>query len=327
MSRSRFFLILLTLVVALPAPSALAGTRTNPFRGARFFIDNDSAAARQVRAWRLTRPLDALAVSKISSTPSAEWLGGWVNPVESHLRWTISTRLRPQGANGFFVLYNLPYRDCGGYSSGGMRSAAQYKRWVEQIRSGIGSYPSVIIVEPDGLPIVRCLSAARQRERFALESYAVRRLGSLPHTSVYLDAGGVSWPQPQVMMKRLKAAGVRYARGFALNTTGYDRTGDEVRYGRQISAGVGRKHFIVNTARNGRGPLPRYLAHSSEDLWCNPWGRGLGVRPTTNTGDSLVDAFEWSSNPGYSDGPCNGGPGSGQWWPELALGFARNAAF
>nr|ABK58684.1 unknown [Streptomyces fradiae] len=29
--------------------------------------------------------------------------------------------------------------------------------------------------------------------------------------------------------------------------------------------------------------------------------------------------------PGDSDGPCRGGPEAGQWWPDYALGLARNA--
>ena len=32
--------------------------------------------------------------------------------------------------------------------------------------------------------------------------------------------------------------------------------------------------------------------------WCNPPGRGLGARPTTRTGNQLVDAFLWVKRPG-----------------------------
>lgn len=327
MLRLRLVLILTAVAVALPVQAASAYTSTNPFRGARFAVNRDSAANRQVSEWRLTRPLDALALQKIADTPTAEWLGGWANPVGSYVRNLIANRLRPQHASGFFLLYNLPHRDCGSYSAGGLRTARQYKRWVDDIRSAIGTYPTVVLVEPDALMELGCLNAAGQRERLALERYAVVRLGSLPRTSVYLDAGSSVWPQGRTMTRRLRAAGVRYARGFALDSTSFETTSDEVRYGRQLARGIGGKHFIINTSRNGQGPLPRSLAHVSEDFWCNPLGRGLGVRPTTRTADPLVDAYEWSVNPGYSDGPCHGGPSSGQWWPELALRYARNAAF
>ena len=34
-------------------------------------------------------------------------------------------------------------------------------------------------------------------------------------------------------------------------------------------------------------------------------------------------AYLWVKRPGESDGPCNGGPSAGQWWPEYALGLAQ----
>ncbi|MCW3842632.1 glycoside hydrolase family 6 protein [Micromonospora yasonensis] len=45
--------------------------------------------------------------------------------------------------------------------------------------------------------------------------------------------------------------------------------------------------------------------------WCNPPGRGLGLRPTTATGDPLADAFLWVKTPGQSDGQCDRGTGTG----------------
>lgn len=36
--------------------------------------------------------------------------------------------------------------------------------------------------------------------------------------------------------------------------------------------------------------------------WCNVKGTGFGVRPTTNTGDALTDAFVWVKPGGESDG-------------------------
>lgn len=36
--------------------------------------------------------------------------------------------------------------------------------------------------------------------------------------------------------------------------------------------------------------------------WCNVKGTGFGVRPTTETGDELEDAFVWIKRGGESDG-------------------------
>jgi endoglucanase len=72
--------------------------------------------------------------------------------------------------------------------------------------------------------------------------------------------------------------------------------------------------------------------------WCNPPDRGLGLRPTANTSQPLVDAYLWVKIPGESDGQCyrwTSGPldpvrgiqdpAAGQWFPEMALELVQNA--
>jgi endoglucanase len=86
--------------------------------------------------------------------------------------------------------------------------------------------------------------------------------------------------------------------------------------------GVPLKHFVVDTSRNGAGPWPG----PDPETWCNPPDRGLGARPTTETGEPLVDAYVWAKVPGESDGTCRGGPPAGAWFPRLALELARHAS-
>jgi endoglucanase len=125
----------------------------------------------------------------------------------------------------------------------------------------------------------------------------------------------------------LRRAGVADANGFALNVSNFQTTAATIAYGRQISRLVGGKHFVVDTSRNGLGPLAKRLWKKPEDQWCNSPGRALGARPSTRTADPLVDAYLWIKSPGESDGTCNGGPPPGVWWPEYALGLARRAAY
>jgi endoglucanase len=91
-------------------------------------------------------------------------------------------------------------------------------------------------------------------------------------------------------------------------------------------------HFVIDTSRNGQGPWTMDGAPGDIQDWCNPPDRGLGARPTTNTGNELVDAHLWIKIPGESDGECHrwveGGPdpvrgyvnpGAGQWFDEQVL--------
>ncbi|MEU6668005.1 glycoside hydrolase family 6 protein [Streptomyces sp. NPDC046727] len=100
------------------------------------------------------------------------------------------------------------------------------------------------------------------------------------------------------------------------------------------------RHFVIDTSRNGRGawaPEPGKYSGDPE-AWCNAPGRGLGPRPTADTGVPLVDAYLWIKIPGESDGSCTrntGGtidpeygivdPPAGAWWPDQAHTLARNA--
>jgi endoglucanase len=95
-------------------------------------------------------------------------------------------------------------------------------------------------------------------------------------------------------------------------------------------------HFVVDTSRNGLGPwdwaTAGYSDSGSAQDWCNPPDRGLGIKPTTHTGNDLVDAYLWIKIPGESDGQCfrDGSlgaldpergmldPPAGAWFPEQA---------
>jgi endoglucanase len=147
----------------------------------------------------------------------------------------------------------------------------------------------------------------------------VRTLRAKPGTAVYIDAGNANWVPPEDMAKRLDAAGVKDANGFALNVSNYVATDKTVAYGKKISEALGGDiGFVVDTSRNGQGEAPK-------EQWCNPDGRGLGKAPTPDTGDPLVHAFVWVKRPGESDGECNGGPAAGAWFGNKALELARNA--
>jgi endoglucanase len=101
------------------------------------------------------------------------------------------------------------------------------------------------------------------------------------------------------------------------------------------------KHFVIDTSRNGQGPWTPTTNYPDAMAWCNPPDRGLGYRPTANTGVALVDAYLWIKLPGESDGECTRGlgpagttidpewgivdPAAGTWFPAMALDLVHNA--
>ena len=85
---------------------------------------------------------------------------------------------------------------------------------------------------------------------------------------------------------------------------------------------MGGKHFIVNTAENGRGPVHYNRGGRRINVWCNPSLRGLGPAPTTQTSNPKVDAYLWINRPGFAQ-ICQGRPIA--WFVPRALTYARYA--
>ncbi len=251
-------------------------------------------------------------MDKIASGAQAQWFGGWSGNIQNAVNAYVTT-VTNAGALPVIVAYNIPQRDCGGFSEGGVNS---YRQWIQAFSNGIGSRRAVVILEPDALPGMDCLSNMDRTRRMQLLNQAVGILKGKPNTTVYIDAGHPRWQSAQEMATRLTNAGVAQANGFSLNVSNYVNNAENISYGTQISNLIGGKHFVIDTGRNGQG---------TNGEWCNALGRGLGLRSTASTGNPIVDAFFWVKRPGESDGPCNGGPAPGTWWAEYALGLAQRS--
>ncbi|GES64607.1 cellobiohydrolase [Aspergillus terreus] len=236
-----------------------------------------------------------------------------------------------------FVVYDLPDRDCAALASNGEYSianggVANYKKYIDAIRAQLLNYPDVhtiLVIEPDSLAnlvtnlnVAKCANA--QSAYLECVNYALIQL-NLPNVAMYIDAGHAGWlgwpanisPAAQLFAGVYKDAGAPAAlRGLATNVANYNAFSistcpsytsgnsncDENRYinafAPLLKAQGWDAHFIVDTGRNGVQPTKQ----NAWGDWCNVIGTGFGVRPTTNTGNSLVDAFVWVKPGGESDG-------------------------
>ena len=306
----------LTFVPARAGGQTVSQAFVNLFSGARLYVDPASAAKRQADAWRRSRPSDAALMDRLAAQPVAQWLGGWNVDIGSDVANAVS-RITGSRALPVFVVYNIPGRDCGQYSAGGANGSDAYRSWIRDFANGLGNRRAVVILEPDALAGMSCLSAPLQQERLNLIHDAVRVLKA-KGAAVYIDAGHARWVAPQEIANRLNRAGIADADGFSLNISNFLSNSVNIAYGTEVSKRVGGKHFIIDTSRNGQNA-------TNAGNWCNPTGQRVGPPPTTRTGNPLVDAFLWIKTPGESDGTCGGGPAAGKWWGEYALGLAGGA--
>lgn len=301
-----------------PAPAVRLLADANPLAGKPFYVDPISAA---MRAANSAEPPSA-ELTAVANTPQAYWLDH-AFPT-STVASTVSRyagAAQAAGAMPVLALYAIPHRDCGSFAAGGFGTAAGYRGWIDAVASGLGSLPAAVILEPDALAMADCLSPDQRQERFDLLGYAVDTLTRNPAAAVYVDGGHSRWVPAADMASRLTAAGVGRARGFSLNITNYYSTDEQIGYGETISALTNGAHYVIDTSRNGAGPLP-----DAPLSWCNPEGRALGVPPTTNTAGAHADAYLWVKRVGESDGACDrGDPPAGRFVAQYAIDLARNA--
>jgi endoglucanase len=311
----------------------VSSTSSNPFAGEKLYVDPNSHAAQTEAQWRAAgRTTDADQMHKIaSSAASPYYLAEWTEQYDGIRFYTkyYADQYHADGSLPVLGLYAIINRDCGSYSGGGFTTAAQYKAWIDKAALGQSDYGKKIvwILEPDALAGGdSCLTSAQRTERSTLLAYAVDKL-TAAGGKVYIDAGHPAWKPVETIVARLKDAHVGNAAGFGLNNANFMSTQDNVSYGTQISNALGGKHFIVDTGRNGLGPYTGGTHDGDCPDWANPPGRALGMKPTTNTGNPLVDAYYWTKPPGASDADCGGFARAGAWMPDYALGLAERAAW
>lgn len=296
-----------------PAPAVRLAADANPLAGKPFYVNPNSKGTRAA-----ANDPDPL-LHAVVNTPTAYWMDHLSTP---SVDAKYIADAQAAGTIPILALYGIPNRDCGSYAAGGFGSPDTYRGWIDGVAAAIGGGPAAVILEPDALAMADCLSPAQQQQRFELIRYAVDTLTRNPGTAVYVDAGHPRWVAADVMADRLNQVGVAKARGFSLNTANFFTTEESIGYGGAISGMTGGKPFVIDTSRNGNGPV-----ENDELYWCNPSGRALGAAPTTNTGNPQVDAFLWVKRPGESDGACRGAPSAGTFVNQYAIDLARAAGW
>ncbi|TDD62650.1 endoglucanase [Kribbella antibiotica] len=298
---------ILAAAFVLPATPAAAASPISLTSG--FYVNPDSLPA----AWARNNAGDARAAriqSSIGSKPIARWFGN-----DSAIGTTVANYTGAadgQDKLPVLVAYNIPDRDiCAGHSGGGAGSVAAYKTWISSFAAGIGSKPAVVIIEPDALNGMDCMTQAQKDARLGMLLYATQMLQQkAPNTYAYLDAGNPGWTAASTIAYRLGQAGINNIRGFAVNVSNFYWTSESITYANSLNSYLSTaKPFVIDTSRNGKG-------HG--DGWCNPPTRKLGVVAQTGGGAEML---LWIKTPGVSDGPCGTAPGTpaGQFNPDLAV--------
>jgi len=264
--------------------------------------------------------LNRQLLGRIALRPLAFWFGSWFADGDAKQvaqNFVASVTGGDPNVLSQMVVFRLdPWE--GGACPGGWSAANQrsYRHWIDNFAAGIGRARAAIVLQPD-LAFSTCAST---RTPLDLVSYAARKLSALPHATVYVDGGVRYWPSFGQAVSMLERAGIRYARGFALNTSEFDGTGAELEYGARIAqalaaGGYPGKHFVINTAGNGQGFLNGQVPNPNNPPVCRTRFQRLcitlGIPPTTQVASSrwhlsgydaniafhYADAYVWVDRP------------------------------
>ncbi|KII88139.1 glycoside hydrolase family 6 protein [Plicaturopsis crispa FD-325 SS-3] len=320
-------------------PSSSAG---NPFVGATPFLSPYYQSEVQAAAANITDATLKAKALAVAQVPNFTWLdsvskipllGDYLKAAAAEQTSSGTTQLAQ------IIVYDLPDRDCAASASNGEFSIADngqanYFNYIDQIVAQIKLYPDVrvvAVIEPDSLAnlvtnlsVPKCANA--QTTYLACVNYAIEQLAAVG-VNMYIDAGHAGWlgwsanlsPAAQLFSSVYKNAGSpAQLRGLATNVANYNAlvaaTPDPITQGDAnydeslyinalaplLSAQGWSAKFIVDQGRSGVQNI-----RTAWGDWCNVKGAGFGTRPTTNTGDSLIDAIAWIKPGGECDGTSN----------------------
>ncbi|WP_339127780.1 glycoside hydrolase family 6 protein [Streptomyces sp. f51] len=236
-------------VTALPTTATAAAKLDNPYAGAKAYVNPDWSAKAAAEP----------GGSAISNQPTFVWLDRMAaiqgtadaRGLKAHL-----DAAKAQGANLVqLVIYDLPGRDCAALASNGELGpddlATYQSSYIDPIATILAdpAYASLRIVnliEPDSLPnlvtnaggtagsTTQCATMKANGNYEKGVGYALHKLGALPNTYNYIDAGHHGWlgwdsnltPAAQEFKKAATTNGatVSDVTGFIVNTANYSAT-------------------------------------------------------------------------------------------------------
>ncbi|WP_093471758.1 MULTISPECIES: glycoside hydrolase family 6 protein [unclassified Streptomyces] len=236
-------------VAALPGTASAAARLDNPYVGAKPYVNPDWSA----------RAAAEPGGSAVADQPTFVWLDriaaingtSEARGLKAHL-----DAAKAQGANLVqLVIYDLPGRDCAALASNGELGPDDLGRYETEYIDPIATvladpaYASlriVNLVEPDSLPNLvtnaggtagstpECATMKSNGNYEKGVGYALHKLGALPNTYNYIDAGHHGWlgwdsnlvPSAQEFKKAATTSGatVGDVTGFIVNTANYSAT-------------------------------------------------------------------------------------------------------
>ena len=319
---------LLASLVAL-APASATPRADNPLAGREWGV-YQGAAEMAWLPYTLATGKEKKLLGRIALTPKAKWFGNWISNDDIAQKVDDYIANATGGDDDVLVQLTLfrmnPWEQDACTMLPTKEQKASYKQYVRRFAKAIGDQHAAVVLQPDG-PFALCAPGG-SKAHSRLIAYTSKVLSGLPHTATYIEAGTAEWNHFEVdrAVRLLARGGVEHVRGFTFNVTHYESTASQVRFGAEVvkaleARGLGRKHFVVDTAENGRPFSGKWWrAHNTGERWDNATTCQeksdrrcvtLGIPPTTQVAAKKwglppdvrrlarrhVDAYLWAGRP------------------------------
>jgi endoglucanase len=117
----------------------LGGDEVAPLAEYTLWVEADTPAAHEAAALAEDDPEGAALLAKIDE-PVEKWIGGWSGDVREAVADVVA---RAGDAVPVLVAYDIPERDCGGYSGGGADTVEAYTAWIDVFADGLGGHEDI----------------------------------------------------------------------------------------------------------------------------------------------------------------------------------------
>jgi endoglucanase len=270
------------------------------------------------------------ALATIALAPKAKFFGAWIpdSDIAAKVREYVdnATGGDPDVLVQLTLFRMVPWEGEACQRLPTKAERASYRNYVDIVAHTLGDTRAAVVLQPDG-PFLGCVPHGSSVPADLL-SYAARTLSAQPHVSVYVEMGSADWfrDRPGDAVQMLRAAGVQYARGFALDTSHFDSVGRQIDFGAAIVSalarnGIPHRHFVIDTSDSGRPFTGAWYHqhHPNKPLgYAEPCRSAdqdhcvaLGIPPTSDVGsaawglsdrrvqtaEKLVDGYLWVSRP------------------------------
>lgn len=253
--------ILLAVLLLVGTPSVAAASDDNPLAGHGWGVARSSSDLAWVAYQEQTGRKRKL-LGRIALQPTSRWFGAWIadDDIEERVRDYVrtSTGGDPDTIAMLTVFRMVPWEQDACRRLPTKAEKASYKLWIRRFASAIGDdQRAAVVLQPDG-PFALCAPGG-SKVLSRMVAYAAERLSRLDRTTTYVEIGSAGWNHldPANAVRLLTRAGIEHVRGFHMNTTHYESTARQVRFGAEVVAALAEaghpgKHFTVDTAENGR---------------------------------------------------------------------------